>query len=316
MSKIQSEVLAACGLKTVRNEDRQACIARLMGGVSALNDDQWEALSQEAQDWFNSAADAKNAKKKVLPDFPDLDEEEEEEVKPEVKTGRRGGKPAAKEAATSERLTKVGDTATVTTKRGKSVTGKVVEIDDDVVVIEVDGEEQEFAMERVETVHVKHGDVDEDEPEVEVDVKVGDLVTVTTKRGKTATGELLELDDDVVVIEDEGEEQEFNRDRVESIVPFKGKIPAKAEAEPAKAGRRAAKEEPAKEEKGKRSVNEGVSVGTRIKELIAENLDASEEAIGKILKKEGLEFRDNTLKLNYVDAHKFVTILRAKKLLK
>ena len=59
-----------------------------------------------------------------------------------------------------------------------------------------------------------------------------------------------------------------------------------------------------------------MSVGTRIKEIIADDIEASEADIAKVLKKEGIAFKENTLKLNYVDCHKFLDILKAKKMLK
>lgn len=68
--------------------------------------------------------------------------------------------------------------------------------------------------------------------------------------------------------------------------------------------------------KGKRSSNEGVSVSQRVTELVLDDLNATEEQIGELLKKEKLEFRDNTLKLNYAAAHKFIDIAKAKKMLK
>ena len=88
MSKIQTEILAAIGAKAIRNEDRQDCIARMMKGITSLSDAEWEALSKPAQDWFNAAADAKNAKKKTLPDVPDLDDAGDQDE--EKTTTRRG----------------------------------------------------------------------------------------------------------------------------------------------------------------------------------------------------------------------------------
>ena len=134
-----------------------------------------------------------------------------------------------------------------------------------------------------------------------------------TKRGKEVTGKIVELDDEVIVLDVDGKDEELSRDRVESIKPVKA---AKAET----SSRRGAAKEDAKDEpegKTKRASNaEGVSIGTRIKELIAEDFDASEADIAKILKKEGIDFKDNTLKLNYVDCHKFIVILKAKKRIK
>ena len=309
MSKIQSEITKATGVKA-SGSDRQVIILVMMAGISALSDDGWEGLSKESQDWFNAAADAKNAKKKTLPDFPDFEEDAEVEAeKEEPKTSSR-------RASKKEEEVKVGSSVTLTTKRGKVITGKLVERDDEVIVLDVDGKEEEFDVSRVESVTAvaeKAAETADDEP-AEPEIKPGTDVTLTTKRGKTVTGKIVEMDDEVIVLDVDGKEEEFNRDRVENIKPVA--VAAKTEA---KSTSRRGADEPAKEDKEKPtrvSNREGVSIGTRIKELVADDMSATQADIGKLLKKEGIEFKDNTLNLNYVDAHKFVTILKAKKLLK
>jgi ribosome maturation factor RimP len=322
MSKIKTELMKATDVTAKRGEDNQEFLARLMKGVSDLNDKEWEGLSKEAQDWFNDAADAKNAKAKTLPDFPDLEKAEQEEEKPKTRRG------AAKEEPEDEAPAKpkVGAVAKITTKRGKSSTGTIVEIDDDVVVIKHgDGTEEEFDRSRVESIELastgKASKKEEPEDQEEADpVKVGATVMVVTKRGKEVTGKIVEIDEEVVVLDVDGKDEEFDRSRVESIKLAGKADKASKKEEPAdedqpKTRRGAAKEEP--EDKPKRSSNvAGVSVGTRIKELIADDLEATEAEIGKQLAKEKIEFRDNTLKLQYTDCHKFVAILKAKKLIK
>ena len=316
MSKIQTELVKATEVTAKRGEDRQEYLGRLMKGVADLNDKQWDGLSQDAQDWFNDAADAKNAKAKVLPDFPDVEEKQEEKEEP--KTGRRG---AAKDTAPAK--PKVGVMAKITTKRGQSETGVIVELDDEVVVIKLgNGEETEFARSRVESIEVAGAEAAKDEPEEKDPVKVGATVTILTKRGKEITGKIVEIDDDVLVLDVDGKDEEFDRTRVGSIKVAGGKKAApKEEVEDKPATRRgAAKEEvedqPEGDGKAKRSSNPGVSVGTRIKEIIADDLDATEEDVAKILKKEGIEYRENTLKLNLTECRKFIEILRAAKHIK
>lgn len=314
MSKIQTELMEATDLKAVRNENRQDLIKRIMKAVGGLTDKEWEKLSGDAQDWFNAAADDQNAKKKVLPDFPDLEEAGEEEQE-EAPTSRRRG--AGKEEAKADVKPKVGVIAKVTTKRGKSFTGKIIELDDDVIVLKMgNGHEEELDRSRVESIEVAGSEAAE--AEAEDPIKVGAEVTVLTKRGKEVTGKIVELDDEVIVLDVDGKDEELSRDRVESIKPVKA-------AKPAASSRRGAakdddkdddKDEPETEGKSKRVNNGGVSVGTRIKELIAEDFEATEADIAKALKKEGIDCKDNTLKLNYVDAHKFIAILKAKKKIK
>jgi ribosome maturation factor RimP len=328
MSKIQAELLKATDLSTKRGEDRQDFLARVMKEVAGLDDKGWEELSKAAQDWFNDAADAKNAKAKVLPDFPDADADEPAEEK---KTSRR---VAAKEEVAAPVKPKVGVVAKITTKRGKTSTGTIVELDDEVVVIKHgDGTEEEFDRSRVESIEVAGGEAAPEKDEEAADpIVVGAEVTVLTKRGKSVTGKIVELDDDLIVLDADGKDEEFARDRVESITPVKAKgVSSKGKpeaAEETKSGRRAAKDEAGgrrggeadeakADDKPKRSSNPaGVSVGTRIKELIAEDFEATEEEIGKALKKEGIEYRDNTLKLQFTDCHKFIDILKKQKKIK
>lgn len=315
-SKIEKELVEVTDLSTKRGEDRQAYLKRLVVAVSELSDKDWEGLSKDAQDWYNNAADAQNAKK-ALPDF-----EEEETPAPTTRRRKSGdddetSSDAGKAVEVKAKDVKVDMPLTITTKRGKTETGHVVEVDDDVVVIKLgNGEEVEFNFDRIETMTTlaaskssgrKSGD---DETEADP-IKVGAKVTVVTKRGKEYTGEIVEMDDEVLVLDCDGKEEELARDRVESIKLAGGK----AKAEEKTSSRRGAKDEGEKGE-SKRSTNNGVSIGTRIKELIADNLDADEAAIAKLLKKEGLEFRENTLNLNYKDCHKFIEILKERKMLK
>jgi hypothetical protein len=146
---------------------------------------------------------------------------------------------------------------------------------------------------------------------------VGDTVTLTTKRDKVYTGEVVELDEKIVVIKSADGEDEFDIDRVKEI-----KVHAARAAESSN-GRRRSSEEPKDEKKedaptgGRtRASNGGVSVSQRITELIIADMDAKVEDIGKSLKKEGIEFKENTLGLNYTATHKIIDSLKKAKLLK
>ena len=229
---------------------------------------------------------------------------------------------------------KVGSEVTITNKRGKVYKGKVVELDKEIVVLETDDGEEEINLERIETTTVHNGTRTDDGSAADADeaeddpIKVGAKVTVVTKRGKEITGEIVELTDELVVIDVDGKEEELSRSRIETIKLAGGKA-AKAprgkaadadeddaDAAPARASKaeKAAKEDAP--EKAKRSSNEGVSIGQRIKELIADDLDATEAEIIKTLVKEGINAKENTIHIYYVDSHKFITILRAKKRIK
>ncbi len=328
MSKILEELMKAAGLDKKRGEDRQALLMRTMLATKDLPDAKWDNLSQAAQDWFNDAADAKNAKADKLPEMPDLEEEEAAEEKPASR--RRGADkgeekeekaPTGTKEITADDVEK-GMAIRIVTKRGKDLSGTVTGVDEDGFTLKTGDDEDDFDFSRIDKIFAldtsggskRASKAAAEEEEAEDPIREGVTVSLKTKRGKEATGKIVELTDEVIVLDVDGKEEEFARDRVESIKPVGGK-----KAEPAASGRRGAskgEDKPADGEKAKRVSNEGVSIGTRIKELIADNLDATEEQIAKLLKKEDLEFKDNTLKLNFVDAHKFVTILRAKKLLK
>lgn len=325
MSAIQSAIKEATDIAPKRGEDRQDYLARSLKAIADLDDAGWDALPQEVQDWFNSAADAKNAKAKTLPDFPDLAGEEQADEKT---TRRRSSskdeaddKPAkAGPVDIDPAKLKKGMVVKIVTKRGKEVSGHVADIDDEVVVVKMgNGDEEEVSIDRIDVCQTLEeatkGKGKADDGEAPDPIKVGASVVVTTKRGKEIAGKIVEMDDEVIVLKTDDGEEELDRGRVESI-----KVAGGAKAEEKTSTRRSTKGDDKAEEKGegkaKRSTNEGVSVGTRIKELIAADLEASEADIAAKLKKEGLEFRENTLKLNYADAHKFIEILRKAKLLK
>lgn len=331
MSAIQKELLKAVDMDAPsKGDDRQDFLLKLLKATNALSDDQWDALSAEAQTWINEAIDAKNAKAKTIPDFPDYKDEADE--KP-VSARRRSAEPEDDTPTGTKEVdpddVKKGMALRVLTKRGKDISGTVVETDDDMLVIKQgNGEELEFAWKQVDKLFGladekpastrKRGGDDEEEADP---IKVGVEVKVVTKRGKEATGKITELDDEVIVIKGADGEQEFDRDRVESITPVKA---AKADDKPASTRRRGGDDADDKgkgkgDDEGKkasRAANGGVSVSERIAELMLDDLDASMEDIGKTLKKEGIEFRENTLQLNYKANQKFLDLLRKRKMLK
>ena len=336
-SKIRDELAKACGIK-VASIDEDVLPGKLVEGISEVDDDTWNGLSTEAMEWFNSAADAVN-KKKAIPKFPDAVEDEPEA---ETKPARRGAAKAAEEPAEIE----TGHVYVITTKRGKEVKGKCVEVDDDIVVLEkADGEEVELSKGSIDTFNLitetkaarKSKDVDAEEVaeqssnDAPYEPEVGDNVTVTTKRGKEVKGTVAEILEagDLLVLEVDGEEVEFtlSTSTVVKNEPTK-KAASKAkevepedepeeEAKPARRGAAKAAEEPAeKKPRVTAAANGGVSATQRMRELVCENRDASKADIGKLLTKESITFRDTTLDLVYADTQKVLAILAERKLLK
>lgn len=99
MSKIEKELLGATKLKVKKGEERQAYLVRLCKAVAKVNDDTWEQLSTEAQEWNNGAAEQIKAGDK-LDDFPDLDaveaDEEERPLPPPARSAKKDDKPEKK----------------------------------------------------------------------------------------------------------------------------------------------------------------------------------------------------------------------------
>lgn len=306
MSKILKELADAVEIDRKRNETDEQLFQRIMVPVSELGDAEWNGLSDEAQEYFNAAADAANKK------LPFVAPPDSEEKKAEAPANTRA-RTRTTAAAEPEKLEpRVGLIAKVVTKRGKEIQGLIVELDAEVIVIKpsAGGDDEELNRSRVESITVIPAAAAASEPEPPADPKVGDTVKVVTARGKEITGALVEEDGDVVVIKTADGDEELNRSRIKSIEIVSAK----------KTGGRAAKSEekpePAKSDEkpagGRvtKAANGGVSVTMRIRQLIAEDLDISAEGVGKALKKEGLEFRDNTLKLTFDETNKVISVLK------
>lgn len=321
MSKIQQHIESTLDLKAKRGEERQDYLERVVKEINAASDDDYNALGKgdvgkDALEWFDSACDAVEAKKDI-PDFPDLPKEEEKT------TSRRRSSSKDeddKPAVTAE--PKVGDKVKAVTKRGKAIEGKLVEIDDEVVVIEVDGEDEELQRSRLESLEVVGGkskakDAD-DEPADPI--KVGAEVKVVNKRGKEFVGKIVELDDEVLVLKTDDSEEELARDRIESITLVGGKTKAKDEPAEEKGSRRrsAAKDEASGDEEGGRA---GAGQGVQLRQMLVDTLAEdgalpSKEDFLKQAKKKFPDAKDNTLGIVHGEVHKLVEMLKKAKLLK
>lgn len=92
---IEAEIREALSIKPKKNEERRAFINRIRLGIDDLDDDDWEALSPEAQEWTNKLAASWKSKNKLI-EFPVVEEEddgeeddgEEEEEAPKPKKGK------------------------------------------------------------------------------------------------------------------------------------------------------------------------------------------------------------------------------------
>lgn len=94
---VYEELVAATSIEREEGEEKNDFLERLLEGVSALDDDEWKALSQETQEWYNAAAEAYR-RDRDLPTLPGMEGDEEggEEAakpEPEKKTTRRRAAP-------------------------------------------------------------------------------------------------------------------------------------------------------------------------------------------------------------------------------
>ena len=319
MSAILKELQAVTDLQKSRGQDEQEFLIALVRRISDLSDEKWKSLSVAAQDWFNEAADNMNAKK-PLPAFPDAKADEE----PQARTRRASPeKEETKLAATSSSAeeAKVGDDIKIITKRGKEVIGKVVEVTDDlIVIVGADGDEAECSKDRIQSLEIivavqekkRRKSADEDDGPAVVEPKVGDEIKAITARDKEISGKVIEIEDDLLVIQVGEEELEITPSKLKSL----DIVPA---AEETKTRRKSADTPPDDKGKNKRNTaasNGGISATGRMRELIVDDMDAKMAEIDKILKKEGIQYRDNTLSLVYAETHKLIALMRARKLIK
>lgn len=329
MSKIEKELQEATEIEAKKGEDRGDYLARMMKAVAGLSEKGWDALSPEAQEWYNANAEGRNTAKKAGKSFDLVDFQAEEEEKPARRRNSEDEDKQATKSAEKPSLDKLedGQRVKITTKRGKEVTGTVVENSkrkEFVVVKDGEGAEHEIDYDKVETLEIFHGTAGQDSGG-DAEPAAGDKVEITTKRGKVIKATIVELTDDEVVFDDGDGKDDLARDRVESIKVIEkakagGKKGAK-EADPEDkprggGGKKEEKDEPADAKRTRTTNADGVSIGQVVKELIADNLDATEAEIMALAKKMKVEFKENTLHLNYVECHKFLTVLKEKKLLK
>lgn len=170
-------------------------------------------------------------------------DEDEDEDKDKDEKGKGSAKKKDEASGSGEKTTsksakfKKGDLVTFKNDKGKTITGKVTEIDDDDVIVEdEDGDEHDAEMKDLKPAKGKEEPKEEAKPKAEAAKSgkkfkptVGQMVTFEHK-GKSLTGKVTEIDDDDVTIED--------KDKKEYIVDESDvKGPAEADEEPKKEGK-------------------------------------------------------------------------------
>jgi len=209
----------------------------------------------------------------------------------------------------------VGASVTLTTKRHAVIKGIIVEISDELVVLNVDGAEAEYSMERVESIVVDGASA----PAAAKEPAVGDWVKGVTKRNKEVEGKVVEIEGTVLILNTNGRkdgEQELDMATAQSYEVVPDAKPAASAAAPARTRRgTAAAAAPAASEKTKatRSVNKGISIGLRIKEILCAEPDMTQDQLEKQLKKEKLEFNTNTMLIGFKDFQAIIKLLKENK---
>lgn len=178
MSKIEKEILKATGeAAQKRKEDGDAYRTRLVKAMHKLDDDEWEELSEQAQEWFNDAAEANNDKKQ-LPDFPGdaagkkgKKEEKEEKIAPRKKKAGKKGKKDAEEEEEEEDTLEEGMEVIIYGNKDKVLAeGEVVEVGKkQVVVLQDDEEETSVSLSRMVRFEIVDAGAEDDGEEEEVD---------------------------------------------------------------------------------------------------------------------------------------------------
>lgn len=330
MSKIQQTLAKATEVVPKRGEtiNSPEYLKRLALAVGELPDKDWDALPDECQDWVNNAADAINAKKEV-PVLPDAEKDPEPEAAPR----RRRAAEKDPEPETTKPAWKAakGDKVKVVTKRGKEYEGLVVDPDDNGELVLDDGKEEVgIALDRIESITLavepapaetssrRRRAPEDDEPPAPKDPKVGDTVELITSRDKVYVGNVIEMGDGEIAIKTAtGEEFDFDVTKLKSVkVKVEAAAGGRGKADPEPEGKAGKAEPEGKARKTTKADNEGVSVTTRAREIMCDDLAASKEDVMKKLKAEGLEFKENTIQLIYSDVQKLVKMLRERKLMK
>jgi hypothetical protein len=80
MHAVESELIKVTGYKVQRKfSNRQDYLGSILNAVLKISDDAFDGLTMNAAKWANAAVEAKNARSEILPDFDEIDYDEEGE---------------------------------------------------------------------------------------------------------------------------------------------------------------------------------------------------------------------------------------------
>ena len=315
MSVIRKELKAVTGVRQKANEDPQTFFTRIIDAIDELDEDDWDELSKDSQNWYNAAVDAKNekfkGKKIAIPNFTDEDEEDDDE--PASKSKRKSTRKSSRRVKPAEDEDEDEDDdeqdiiledlmgKNVSVKVGrKTITGRLEDIDDGVVYIDL-GEGEEYAEldeDKIKGFSEVEDEDDEDDDEPASKSKRGRGTSKrkgsrkSTRRAQTAVDE----------VEDEDEPAKPKRGRGTS----KRKGSRKSTR---KSSRKAVAAKPKRGRGSKSSGSEDVPIGKTIREIVCGDLELTKEEVREELEEKGIEFKDGTVDVLYGEIHKTVEML-------
>jgi hypothetical protein len=301
--EVKKELEAVTGV-TRGDSSEKEYLQRLVRKVAALEDADWDALSKDAQAWYNAAAKAVNKAKQDGGDAQIEGFGDEEEAPPP----RRASREAVEDEAPSKDFDpEVGAQVCVTMANGDVFEGELVEKSARSLVVVVAGEEEVLPQKNIKSIAAakakQRKDADEEPAR---DPKVGDTVVVTMNDGDKVKGEVLELGDRSVVIGVGKDEEILRRKDIKSIAVATDKRAARdpePEAPPATRGK-AEKAEKAEKAAGPKPAT------VRIREIMCEKPAITKEAVAKILDKEGVEIKGTTLDITFSEVTRTLALLR------
>ena len=184
-AEILKELVVITGVERVKREHFGKHLEKIINGVGALDEDQWDALSDEAADWYNSAVEALNAGQEIPGSAVDpLDVEAEEQANNQrrnrgTRNSEKGNETMPKTKFVELEINAItkgiklsvlfdGDTfegeVTNVTKKGRGKNAKVEEF-----ALDVDGNEEvfgasEFDFEAGDSIKVEEEVKEESKP--------------------------------------------------------------------------------------------------------------------------------------------------------
>jgi small nuclear ribonucleoprotein (snRNP)-like protein len=319
--KIRDELVKACGLKLAANEAPADVVTRLMKAVAKLTDPEWNALSPEAMEWYNTNADLMGEKKAPLGfEEPAAAAPSRRRPAAEPEAEDTSGTIAEPPNIPANKLS-AGEVVEVTLSTGEIIDGSVVEVDEKNLVLAVPpkGEEEVYRLSKVVKINYPADATRPAAVAADYEMSTGDKVKVTLTDGTEMVGLLVEFDEKNIVVNGADGEDVYRRSKVKSVelVESRASMKSSGRGRPTKA----AEPEAGTETKRTRSTAtsaDGKPASQVMRELTLRNLTKSRDDVLKLVRKalpDG-SFKDNTFELVHAETLKVVKTLQELGMLK